>query len=593
MTTYIESLPTKKYVSNIVILLSGKYFSMAQPDSGLVVDSDKVGLVKSLVVNPTTIDPSRASTTISSISFSLLDKNGVVSSLFSTNLNYLTGQEARVFLGRLNTSMPFSDYQEMPRTLINKVSKSDGAWNFSCQETKDRLNKSAFSKSSKLFGDILAATTIIRVLNVSLFPSTGLVKIDKEFISYSGVDLVNNDLTGCVRGLRGTTATGYPLGTDVNQAGQIKANPINILISLLVSNGGGGVYDTLGDGAKILSTLVDIAQMEDVREQFFAAYDFDLSFSNLSSLVQFIETEILYPLGLRLRTNLNSKIGLAVLNRTYFNIDVPDITHGSITRNPNFEVTNSKIFNRIRVRWDWSENSAMFLQSYDLTDSSSIALYGEFLLTVSTKGPLTANAGAAQIQDIAAQFLKRFASANPEISFATHMDSSLALIGDKVKFVSSLVLDVNTGTLGLDKNLEVISRAINHATGDVSMRLSFTWYSSIRECFIAPNDTVAAVVSQSRLTLSPGRTDLYRIGWVLTLWNIATNNYAEAGTRTILDIIGNDLIFNLPWTAATAITQKIKFANYDEVHAQQKKYCFIGCGSEFISDGGEIYQITC
>lgn len=85
MTTYLASLPEKKFVPNIVVRLLGEYFSIRQPDSGLVIDADKNGLVASVTVNPTAIDPFRATATIANYAVKLLDRNALISSLFAAN----------------------------------------------------------------------------------------------------------------------------------------------------------------------------------------------------------------------------------------------------------------------------------------------------------------------------------------------------------------------------------------------------------------------------------------------------------------------------------------------------------------------------
>jgi hypothetical protein len=51
---------------------------------------------------------------------------------------------------------------------------------------------------------LTAADTTITLTSSTNFPTTGWIKIDDEVITYSGVS--GNDLTGCIRGLDGTTA---------------------------------------------------------------------------------------------------------------------------------------------------------------------------------------------------------------------------------------------------------------------------------------------------------------------------------------------------------------------------------------------------
>lgn len=594
MPSYIDTLSDRNIRPNIVVFLKGKYFAVYQPDSGLVVDDDKVGLVKSLTINPTTVDPARPSTTISSISFALLDTNGVVSSLFMGENYYLTGEEVRVYLGRIGLNMDFSSYYLLPRCYISRPMKNDGSWNFSTQEKKDRIDRTAFSKASKLGADILPATTIITVQDVTKFRSSGLAKLSNdsvEFFSYSGIDPINKTLTGCIRGTRNTIPLSGSVGDDIIQADQIQANPIDILISLLVSSGGGGTYDTLIDGAKIDQSLIDITQMLDVKSNICPNAIFDLALSGIDSLQQFIENEILFPLNLRLRTNANSKIGLAVLNRTYLDIDSQKFNHDNIVKNPAFDVSDQKIFNRIKINWDYNDSSDNFLKTYEVSDSASITHFGEFILEIPLKGPKSSLNGLTLVQDIANQFLMRLASPQPEITLSSQIIASTALIGDKIDFESSLVIDNTTGLLALKSNLEVISRSINYQTGDVQTRLAFTWYSGMRQCFISPTDKILSVLSQQRATIVTGRTGLYRKTWVMRLWDDSIHQYASSQNNVISDIIGDDLIFQDPWGITLTTNHRFVFADHDQVVEQQKKFCFIDNGGAFF-DGGKQYQIT-
>lgn len=68
----------------------------------------------------------------------------------------------------------------------------------------------AFSvQSSYLDDDIDASETTITLLNVASYPPSGTITIDGEKISYTGLDINTEQLTGCVRGIDGTLATGH------------------------------------------------------------------------------------------------------------------------------------------------------------------------------------------------------------------------------------------------------------------------------------------------------------------------------------------------------------------------------------------------
>jgi hypothetical protein len=61
--------------------------------------------------------------------------------------------------------------------------------------------------TTTLNGAINSAVTTITLTSVTGFPTTGVVKIDNELISYTGI--TSNNLTGCTRGVNGTAAASH------------------------------------------------------------------------------------------------------------------------------------------------------------------------------------------------------------------------------------------------------------------------------------------------------------------------------------------------------------------------------------------------
>lgn len=75
----------------------------------------------------------------------------------------------------------------------------------------------AFSiEASYLTADITSSATSIKVVDASNYPNTGTMVIDSEQITYTGIDIVNNTFTGCVRGVNGTTAAPHVTYAIVN-----------------------------------------------------------------------------------------------------------------------------------------------------------------------------------------------------------------------------------------------------------------------------------------------------------------------------------------------------------------------------------------
>lgn len=67
-----------------------------------------------------------------------------------------------------------------------------------------------------VIGGINSSTTTITVQSTTGFPASGIILIQNELITYSGITSLT--FTGCVRGVNGTTAAAHPNNTNVQDA---------------------------------------------------------------------------------------------------------------------------------------------------------------------------------------------------------------------------------------------------------------------------------------------------------------------------------------------------------------------------------------
>lgn len=589
MTTYVNGLTKTNYIPNIIILFAGQYFSIRQPDSGLVVDSRYNGLIQRISINPTSIDPLRASTTINSTSFTLIDGAHEVSKLFTNQKGFRTGSLVRIWLGRSFEDMDFSDYLELPQTTLNKVQKVDNAYNFSTIEKKDRLNNGSFNARTKLAVNILDTTTTITLQSVpALFQAPGYAKIDDEYISFSGIS--GNNLTGCTRGDFNSIPADHEAGEDVILIYDIApTNGIDLIAQLLISNGGGGPYDVLPEGAGFSSTLVDTAQLEAVRDEFFTNRNLSFRLGGIENVQKFLEDEVFSPMGVRLRTNANGKIGLAVLDRNIFEIDAPVINNDNTIKSPGFNVSDDKIINRVRVFYNWSDGKGIFEDFYELTDTDSINDFGEKPWTeLKYKGVKSLTFA----QSIANLFLARFAYPRPEITVETLNSTSYLQVGDKVEFSSDRIPG-EADDLTFNSTLEAVKKSYNPTTGIVSYQLSYTSFSGVKQCFISPSDTITSVTNQKTVGIAAGRGVHYRAGWRMRLFDKNAGDYASTQVNEIQSIVGDTITFVDNWGVTLSPNNyRILFADYDNVTEQQKKFCFISDGTNNFPDSKPPYQVT-
>lgn len=594
MSSYTSEIAKPRFIPNVVIQLKGQYFSIRQPDSGLVIDADKVGAVTNVNISPTQIDPFRADSAINNYSFKLLDIRNAITKLYNGDPGYLMRQPVNIWIGRCKSgeqtkAMDFSEYFKLPPTTVQKVQKADSGYSFQTYEIRDRLDVGRFQVQTLLAVDILFDTTEITVTDVSLLPSSGLVQIENEFISYSSIN--GQNLEGCIRGENGSIPAAHASTTQVYLGAIVQGNPLDILLQLLISKGGGGVYDVLPDGASIDQGLIDITQIQQIRDEFFTGYVFKLAIFNLSSLSDFINEEITFPLGLRLRSNLNSKVGLALLDRTIFNIDAPTIDHDVMTKNPQWAVDDTKITNGLQISWDYDDVLQQFNRVDTFYDQPSIAQWGASTVETREYRGIKASLNGAQIVNtIKSLFFQRFSYPKPSVQTQVFMSASLSDLGDKVDLVTNRIPN-QSGELNFSSTLEVIQKAINYETGDVKLQLAFTSFTGIRACYIAPGDTILAHSGKS-VTVAAGRGAYWRKGWVCTLFDNDAHGPAVSQNNVIASIVGDVITFTDDWMITVVnSTHRVVFSDYQYVTDQQKKYCFVCQNMGSFPDGSDPYKI--
>lgn len=595
-TTYLaEVVSNKKFTGNVIIKIDGQYYGIRQPDSGLSISEPFARCVLSLILNPTQIDIRRVTTTVASYSFRLVDRQNVITNLIAGDAAAFIGREVEIWLGRSGVDMDFADYYKLPITRVKKVDHSDNSYNFSSTEETDRMGKEIYSFKSALAVDILTGTTTFTMRDsIADFPSTGFLKLDNEFVSYAGKDLVLNQFTGVIRGELNSTVANHSSNTDCVLVETLTDNPLNIILKILISGGGGGTYDVLQDGLGIDESLVDLTEIETLRDNLFSTRQFTLSLYNIESALKFMEEQLLMPNNLRFTYSKNSKLTLAVLDKAVFVEDTELINEGSINAYPKWSVDGNRVVNALEIQWGFNEGTNMYEHRDVVEDALSIAAYGrQTPLKYNFKGVQELLDGEDIISDFAERLLARLSTPTPEVQVNTHVDKSLQNIGDKTRVESSQI-PAATGSLNFASELEIVSRSINYQTGDVQFKLAFTSFTQIRSCYIAPSDKFLTAPTAKQATVAAGRGDSWIAGWAVRLWDIAAEDYTGDPVNYIESISGDTINFLNAWVTSLspATNFRLKFADYDDCVDTQKRYCFMSDGGANFDDGKPTYRIT-
>lgn len=595
MTSYIDEVPDKKnFTPNVVIRIKGEYFSIHNPDSGLVIpESNQV--LKNLTLNPAQVNLQKVTQTIASYSMRIQPQESFVK-LLQDDTTVLLNETVEIWLGRIGVDMDFSGYFKLIDTKIRAMDYKDGTFNIRSREAFDLMTREVFNLQSTLPADINDTVTTIQGDFIN-WPASGKTKIGNETITFASRD--DGNLFGVVRGVD-SDAEGHGQGESNLYIWQVTGNPVDILLQILLSQGDGGTYDVLSAGLGISESLIDIAKFESIRDEFFLTETYSIDIYEIEdTLSELIEIEFLQSLNVRFATTDLQKIGITILDQAEFSTATKSISERSISSAPKWTIQQDKLSNVIEMKWDFDPATEKYGSVQKYKDQDSIDKYGESKpLKFKFKGIKSSSGGAAIILDRATRLLLRFKTPTPSISLNTHLDKSLYSVGDKVT-VTSREMPGATGTLNFADTLEIVSRAISHATGTVQFKLAYTSYTGVGNlAYIAPANSIVTVISQKKITVGVGLGDQWELGYFVRIYNKETCLYETFGgieeIKEISEINDDEIVFDSNFeTTINPLKHILRFADYDETNQEQKSFCFIGQAGELpFADGSPPYKIT-
>jgi len=593
---YADELVNNQYKGNVVVRINGgAYYARHQPDSGLVIPAAQLVLGK-FSINPQIISIEDAKTTFSSATFSLVDKDGLITALFTNNLNVFMGQEVEIWMGRITGSLAFSGYLKLQKFNISRVTFKGEEFEFTAQEITANFKKAVYNTQAPLgTASLVGAATLVASSDISGFPASGRLFIDNEFKDYTSKVDSTKTFT-----LSGVTVAAHSRGAVVYNVKQVSAqNPIDILLRVLQS-AGAGTYASYTEGLAVADADLDLTGIIAIRDAKFSGEAFTFELFGIEDVLEFLENEILLPCSLRFIATADNKLGLTVLDTSIFGASTKELDSGNIDpKSVSYEVNAEGIRNRVEIHYAYDYATDTYADIYSLEDAESIANYGrQDPFIVRCKGVPTGAGGLAIATDRADRWLARLSNATPQISVSTFFENSLVLIGERVLLTYSLPTEI--GTRLFSKELEVIRKGLDETKGMVKLDLAFTNYSGLREAYVSPTETVAAWVAGTKTLTVTGNVTGRWVGTEVIRLRDSAGITADA-VRTILSaaLVGADTAFVLDAvfdaTASGSVAGKaFQFANYDEgITTKQKSYSFFStASSDFVVDGTRPYQVT-
>lgn len=213
-------------------------------------------------------------------------------------------------------------------------------------------------------------------------------------------------------------------------------------------------------------SFIDYNSIFGYRDNVFPGMRFEFSLTNAVEAKQFIEQELLRPLGgwlHMLRTGL-----LAV---RFFQALTRDVVHALDEHNvvsiP--ELEQLELINALSHRYDLDTDTP---HETVTKDAASVTKYGLESLNVIDSAGMRAAAGAATISRTVAGFLfQRYADKAPKITLLTFWTAVFVETGEFVTLSHPLLPDRETGAMGLSGTFEVIARTWYFKEGRVELVL--------------------------------------------------------------------------------------------------------------------------
>ena len=142
--------------------------------------------------------------------------------------------------GLVNVNLPGHGYSAGDTKRFRGTPTTAGAFNDSedidgitgatvCRSAGYTISLGQYTSTTTTLVQTITASSTVDILLTSAtgfrqFDEINYLLIGTEFISYTGIDLSDNNLEGVKRGVAGTTAAGYAGGTTMRSMGSIKNN---------------------------------------------------------------------------------------------------------------------------------------------------------------------------------------------------------------------------------------------------------------------------------------------------------------------------------------------------------------------------------
>lgn len=367
----------------------------------------------------------------------------------------------------------------------------------------------------------------------------------------------------------------------------ISGNPINIMLQVLTSTGGGtnGDYDTLAaaNGLGIDDDYINVTAIEAVRDIWFPGPSILMSFS-IDKRVQakkWLETEIFKILNVYPVIDADGKFNIKPFKPPLPATDsVQSFDEDNIIGIPSYDFNLGDLINEVECHYDWDDVDSEFDTEDFYIESTSLNNRGpgKSPIKLESKGMTTALGGEDFFAKRKAKIFERYATPPPKITMSTWFTQWLTEAGDIVPVSHPILPNIESGTRGItNQRMEVVNRTINWKKGTVKIELLATGFEQGLYCQIAPSMTVVSGTSATEFEVSSADAAKFSVGDEIAMHY--PNMLVQHASLTITNISGTTITTDNMGATPSAgwIAQ---YAVYDNCTSDQKLYWYASDGSD-------------
>ncbi len=545
-----------------------------------------VGLLLNPRIQGGQIEVDSSRTPFQTLSFRLVDENEQVSEVFSGE--DMLEKTVKLFVSP-DASADVSDYGLKAEFRLKEInSRSATIYDLKCTQSGELLIDRLIIGETLLSQDITDVQTAgIKVDNSDEFIGTGPFKayLNKERLSFSSVD-ASGELVGVTRGIDGTVADSHEEGDDFELFRKIAAtNFVDTILQLIISPGGGGVYDVLEFGMGIRQELIDITEFENVRDTtgYLSTSSGDLEFrGDEENFIQFIEKQFLDPGALRFWYRDNGLISLLVIAEPT-PASPPEIVKNDMLEGamPFWRQNSRRIVNRIKVKLNWNPTTNRFTREIIFRDESSISKYGlKRTRSITTKALQTFNGAQSFLNSFKNKYFTFYSTPAPTLESTRLMPPKQFLDpGNVVSLTHPELPNLAIGERGiLQDKVQVLGKKFDFRDFSTDYDIFYSRLLNIRNAFIAPTGTVkSGFWSTTVFEILTADLGKFKVDDVVTIWNKSQDspsiNFSQS---TITDVSGDQITVSPAFSVIPIDQYRLRYADYSVVQDTQRLFLFIG-----------------